>query len=140
MVIVRLSRGGAKKKPFYKIVATDSRNRRDGRYLDQLGYFNPVARGQEVKLHIEVEKLLAWQNNGAQLSDRVAYLLKTYAKEHQINLAPEAKPTAKKAAKPAAKKAAKPAAKKAAKPVEKKAAKPAVKKAPAKKKADSSAK
>ena len=132
MVIVRLSRGGAKKKPFYKIVATDSRNRRDGRYLDQLGYFNPVARGQEVKLHIEVEKLLAWKNNGAQLSDRVAYLLKTYAKEHQINLAPEAKPAKKKAAKPAEKKAAKPA--------EKKAAKPAAKKAPAKKKADSSAK
>ena len=103
MVVVRLSRGGAKKKPFYKIVATDSRNRRDGRYLEQLGYFNPVARGQEVKLHIEVEKLLTWQKHGAQLSDRVAQLLKTFVKEHQIKLTPEAKPAEKKAAKPAEK-------------------------------------
>ena len=125
MVVVRLSRGGAKKKPFYKIVATDSRNRRDGRYLEQLGYFNPVARGQEVKLHIEVEKLLAWKNNGAQLSDRVEHLLKTFAKEHQISVAPAAKPAAKKAAKPAAKKAT---------------AKPAAKKTTAKKKTDTSAK
>ena len=139
MVVVRLFRGGAKKKPFYKIVATDSRNRRDGRYLEQLGYFNPVARGQEVKLHIEVEKLLTWQKHGAQLSDRVAQLFKTFVKEHQINLTPEKKPV-EKPAKPAAKKDAKPAAKKPAKPAAKKTAKPAAKKTAAKKEADSSTK
>ena len=94
MVVVRLSRGGAKKKPFYKIVVTDSRNRRDGRYIEQLGFFNPVARGQEVKLKLDTEKLIAWQKNGAQLSDRVNKLAKDFAKENNITVVEPAKKTA----------------------------------------------
>lgn len=80
MVVIRLSRGGAKKRPFYHVVVTDSRRRRDGNYIERIGYFNPVARGQEVRLHLEVEKLEKWQSHGAQLSDRVNALVKEYRK------------------------------------------------------------
>ncbi|MFI4962714.1 MAG: 30S ribosomal protein S16 [Legionellales bacterium] len=80
MVVIRLSLGGAKKRPFYHIVVTDSRKRRDGNCLERIGYFNPVARGQEVRLHLEMERLIHWQNDGAQLSDRVAALVKEYNK------------------------------------------------------------
>ncbi len=76
MVVIRLSRTGAKKRPFYHIVVTDSRSRRDGKCIERIGYFNPVARGQEVRLHLEIEKLNKWQQVGAQLSDRVASLAK----------------------------------------------------------------
>ena len=61
MVVIRLSRAGAKKRPFYHMVVTDSRKRRDGSYIERVGYFNPVARGQEVRLHIDAEKLKKWQ-------------------------------------------------------------------------------
>ncbi len=80
MVVIRLSRAGAKKRPFYHIVVTDSRRRRDGNYIESIGYYNPVARGQEVKLHLEVEKLNHWKSVGAQLSDRVLSLAKAYSK------------------------------------------------------------
>lgn len=80
MVVIRLSRAGAKKRPFYHMVVTDSRKRRDGSYIERIGYFNPVARGQEVRLHIEIEKLAKWQSVGAQLSDRVHALVKELAK------------------------------------------------------------
>ncbi|HRD68941.1 MAG: 30S ribosomal protein S16 [Legionella sp.] len=80
MVVIRLSRGGAKKRPFYHLVVTDSRKRRDGSSIERIGYFNPVARGQEVRLHVEVEKLNYWQSVGAQLSDRVSALVKEYTK------------------------------------------------------------
>lgn len=80
MVVIRLSRGGAKKRPFYHMVVTDSRRRRDGNYIERIGYFNPVARGQEVRLHVEMDKLLHWQSVGAQLSDRVNALIKEYNK------------------------------------------------------------
>lgn len=80
MVVIRLSRAGAKKRPFYHIVVTDSRRRRDGNYIESIGYFNPVARGQEVRLHLEMEKLTQWQSQGAQLSDRVRVLTKEYSK------------------------------------------------------------
>jgi len=80
MVVIRLSRAGAKKRPFYHIVVTDSRRRRDGNYIESIGYFNPVARGQEVRLHLEVDKLAHWQNVGAQLSDRVRALTKEHSK------------------------------------------------------------
>jgi len=80
MVVIRLSRGGAKKRPFYHMVVTDSRRRRDGNYIERIGYFNPVARGQEVRLHIEAEKLKHWQSVGAQLSDRVSDLVKEFNK------------------------------------------------------------
>lgn len=81
MVVIRLSRGGAKKRPFYHIVVTDSRKRRDGNYIERIGYFNPVARGQEIRLHIETDKLQHWHNVGAQASDRVSALIKEYNKQ-----------------------------------------------------------
>jgi len=77
MVSIRLSRSGAKKRPFYHLVVTDSRNRRDGRYIERLGFFNPVARGNEEKLRIDVERADFWIGQGAQPSERVAKLLKT---------------------------------------------------------------
>ena len=78
MVKIRLARGGAKKKPFYSIVATDSRKRRDSGYIERIGYFNPVARGQEVRLTIEEDKLDYWTSKGAQISDRVQQLVKEF--------------------------------------------------------------
>jgi len=77
MVKIRLARGGAKKKPFYSIVATDSRKRRDSGYIERIGYFNPVARGQEVRLQLE-DRLAYWISQGAQISDRVKQLAKEY--------------------------------------------------------------
>ncbi len=76
MVSIRMSRGGAKKRPFYHIVVTDSRNRRDGRYLERLGYFNPVATGGETELNINLERADFWISKGARPSDRVASLIK----------------------------------------------------------------
>lgn len=78
MVVIRLSRAGAKKRPFYHIVVTDSRRRRDSNYIESIGYFNPVSRGQEVRLHLDTERLAYWQGVGAQMSDRVAFLAKNY--------------------------------------------------------------
>jgi len=78
MVSIRLTRGGAKKRPFYHIVVTDQRNRRDGRYIERLGFFNPVARGGEEKLRLDIARIDYWVGHGAQPSDRVAALLKTY--------------------------------------------------------------
>ena len=78
MVKIRLARGGAKKKPFYSIVATDSRKRRDSGYIERIGYFNPVARGQEVRLQLEEDRLAYWISQGAQISDRVKQLAREY--------------------------------------------------------------
>ena len=83
MVVIRLSRAGAKKRPFYHMVVTDSRKRRDGSYIERIGYFNPVARGQEVRLHVETDKLSHWQGVGAQLSDRVSALIKEFNKNSE---------------------------------------------------------
>lgn len=79
MVTIRLSRGGAKKRPFYHVVVTDSRNRRDGRYIERLGFYNPVAKGNEVTLHLEDERIAYWQSKGARTTDRVASLIKNKA-------------------------------------------------------------
>lgn len=79
MVTIRMSRGGAKKRPFYQIVVTDSRNRRDGRFIERLGFFNPVARGNEERLRIDRERVDHWLAQGAQASERVASLLKAKA-------------------------------------------------------------
>ncbi len=76
MVTIRLSRGGAKKKPFYHIVVTDSRNRRDGRFIEQVGFYNPFARGGEERLRVDGERVQHWVGNGAQLSERVRALVK----------------------------------------------------------------
>jgi small subunit ribosomal protein S16 len=76
MVKIRLQRTGAKKKPFYHIVATDSRNPRDGRYIERLGFFNPVAKGQEEKIRLDLERIEHWIGKGAQTTDRVGYIIK----------------------------------------------------------------
>jgi small subunit ribosomal protein S16 len=80
MVVIRLARGGSHKRPFYHVVATDSRNRRDGRFIERVGFFNPVARGNDIKLNLSVERIAHWRSNGAQLSPRVEQLLKDFSK------------------------------------------------------------
>ncbi|GAB5499666.1 MAG: 30S ribosomal protein S16 [Pseudohongiellaceae bacterium] len=79
MVTIRLSRGGAKKKPFYHITVSDSRRSRDGRFIERLGFFNPMARGQEERLRLDLERMAYWQSQGAQLSERVTRLAKDAA-------------------------------------------------------------
>jgi len=79
MVTIRLSRGGAKKRPYYHVVVTDSRNRRDGRYIERLGFFNPVAKGNEIRLNLNRDRIDHWLGQGAQASDRVSQLLKEKA-------------------------------------------------------------
>ncbi|MET0070803.1 MAG: 30S ribosomal protein S16 [Candidatus Thiodiazotropha sp.] len=81
MVTIRLSRTGAKKRPFYHIVVTDSRNARDGRYIERLGFFNPVAVGGEDELRIDQARVTHWISKGAKPSERVAALLKQAAEE-----------------------------------------------------------
>lgn len=76
MVKIRLARAGAKKRPFYHVVATDSRNPRDSHYLERLGYYNPKAVGGEQKLVVDNARIEHWTKNGAQVSDRVTFLLR----------------------------------------------------------------
>lgn len=76
MVTIRLARAGAKRRPFYHIVVTDSRNRRDGRYIERIGFYNPVATGAETELQVDTERAQYWLTQGAQASERVAALLK----------------------------------------------------------------
>ncbi|MCQ8118256.1 MULTISPECIES: 30S ribosomal protein S16 [Methylomonas] len=76
MVSIRLSRGGAKNRPFYHVVVTDSRSSRDGRYIERVGFFNPLARGGEQRLVLDSERVQYWKSNGAQPTDRVARLIK----------------------------------------------------------------
>jgi small subunit ribosomal protein S16 len=83
MVVIRLTRGGAKNRPFYHLVVADSRRARDGRSIERLGFYNPRAVGGEVPLKINLERVQYWVDNGAQLSDRVASLVKTAKKETQ---------------------------------------------------------
>lgn len=80
MVSIRLSRGGSKKRPFYHLAVTDSRNARDGRFIERIGFFNPVARGQEERLRVDQDRASFWLGRGAQASDRVSKLLKEAAK------------------------------------------------------------
>ena len=80
MVSIRLSRSGAKKRPFYHLIVTDSRNRRDGRYIERLGFFNPVGKDSEENLRIDTERVNHWISKGAQPSDRVLTLLKQHRK------------------------------------------------------------
>ncbi|UTW03024.1 30S ribosomal protein S16 [Amphritea atlantica] len=76
MVTIRLARSGAKKRPFYHLTVADSRNPRDGRFIERVGFFNPLAKGQEEQLRINQERIEYWVAKGAQMSDRVAKLLK----------------------------------------------------------------
>lgn len=76
MVTIRLARGGAKKRPFYQIVVTDSRNARDGRFIEHIGFFNPIAAGKAETLRLDLDRVEHWVGLGATVSDRVAVLLK----------------------------------------------------------------
>ena len=76
MVTIRLSRGGAKKKPFYHITVADSRTARDGRFIERIGFFNPMAKGQEERLRLDLDRMDYWRTQGAQLSPRVSKLAK----------------------------------------------------------------
>lgn len=76
MVTIRLARGGSKKRPFYHLTVTDSRSSRNGRYIERVGFFNPLARGQEVRLNVDSDRIAHWVGTGAQMSDRVVQLVK----------------------------------------------------------------
>ncbi len=76
MVIIRLARGGAKRRPFYNVVVADSRNRRDGRFIERVGFYDPLAKEGAEGLRLNSDRIAYWQNNGAQLSDCVARLVK----------------------------------------------------------------
>ena len=76
MVVIRLSRGGAKNRPFYNVVVADSRCRRDGRFIERVGFYNPVAAEGSEALRLDQERISYWTSNGAQMSDTVARLVK----------------------------------------------------------------
>ena len=80
MVVIRLARGGAKKRPFYNVVVTDSRNPRDGRFIERVGFYNPVAQGGEQRVQFDAERVKFWLERGAQFTDKVADLYKQAAK------------------------------------------------------------
>jgi len=79
MVVIRLARGGAKKRPFFSLVVADSRNRRDGRFIERVGFYNPVAKEGQEAVRIDSERVAYWQSKGAQLSDAVAKIVKRAA-------------------------------------------------------------
>lgn len=79
MVSIRLARGGSKKRPFYHLTVTDSRSSRNGRFIERVGFFNPVARGQEERLRVDNDRIQHWLSQGAKCSDRVAKLLSEQA-------------------------------------------------------------
>jgi small subunit ribosomal protein S16 len=97
MVVIRLSRGGSKKTPFFNLVVADSRNRRDGRFIERVGFYNPSASGQAEALRVDQERVNYWTSVGAQLSDTVKRLVKLHA------TGPEGMAKAKEEAKAAAK-------------------------------------
>lgn len=78
MVVIRLSRGGAKKRPFYHVVVADKQRSRNGRFIEQVGYFNPIAAGKDVRLTLNLERIQDWVSKGAQPSDRVKHLIKLH--------------------------------------------------------------
>jgi small subunit ribosomal protein S16 len=76
MVVIRLARGGAKKRPFFNVVVADSRNRRDCRFIERVGFYNPIAGASEEGLRLSLDRISYWQDRGAKLSDTVAHLVK----------------------------------------------------------------
>ena len=84
MVKIRLTRGGAKKRPFYHIIVTDSRSSRDGRNIERLGYYNPIATGNEKRVDLDIERTQHWIGHGAQMTDKVADLYKQFAKQAAV--------------------------------------------------------
>jgi small subunit ribosomal protein S16 len=91
MVVIRLARGGAKKSPFYHIVVTNKTNARDGRFIERVGYFNPNARGKAVRLELKSERIEHWIKQGAQLSERVSYIVKNQQEESSKKIETAAK-------------------------------------------------
>lgn len=83
MVTIRLARGGSKKRPFYYVTVADSRNARNGRFIERVGFFNPIARGQAERLRIDLERIDYWVGTGAQLSERVEQLVKEARKTQE---------------------------------------------------------
>ena len=81
MVKIRLSRGGAKKRPFYHIIVADQRDARDGRNIERVGFYNPIAAGKEVKLQLDTERVKHWVDQGAQLTEKVKALYKAASKQ-----------------------------------------------------------
>jgi small subunit ribosomal protein S16 len=81
MVVIRLSRGGAKNRPFYNIVVADSRNPRDGRFVERVGFYNPLAKDGEEAVRIAMDRLTYWQSKGAQASDTVMRLVRKQNKK-----------------------------------------------------------
>lgn len=79
MVVIRLSRGGAKKRPFYNMVVTDSRNARDGRFVERVGFYDPKAPEGRETLRVNLDRLAYWQSKGAKLSDTAARLVKQFS-------------------------------------------------------------
>lgn len=92
MVVIRLSRGGSKKRPFYNIIATDHHNRRDGRFLERLGHYNPMAAANEREVTVVTERVEFWASKGAQISPTVKRLLKQVARDAERGAAAEDKP------------------------------------------------
>ncbi len=81
MVTIRLARAGAKRRPFYHVIVADRRAPRDGRFIERIGYYNPIATGTEVPVRIDTERVRHWRDNGAQTSAAVARLLKAQARD-----------------------------------------------------------
>lgn len=81
MVKIRLTRGGAKKRPFYHVIVTDSRSARDGRNIERVGYYNPIATGNEKRVELDLERVKHWVGQGAQMTDKVADLVKQSQKQ-----------------------------------------------------------
>lgn len=84
MVVIRLARGGARGRPFFNIVVADSRNPRDGRFVERLGFYNPVASGNDEALRISMDRLAYWEGKGAQPSDAVLKLVKRHKKSAPV--------------------------------------------------------
>ena len=85
MVTIRLSRGGSKKRPFYRISVADRARSRDGRFIERIGFFNPIARGAEERIRLDLERFDYWVHQGAQVSDRVVKLVKDYRKATAVS-------------------------------------------------------
>ena len=81
MVKIRLSRGGAKGRPFYHIVVADERKARDGRNIERVGFYNPIAAGKDVRLQLDTERVKSWVAKGAQMTDKVRFLMKEAGKQ-----------------------------------------------------------
>ena len=94
MVVIRLARGGAKKRPFYNIVVADSRSRRDGRFIERVGFYNPIATAKEEGLRLSLDRISYWKERGAQLSDTVAGLVKRNGAAKPAEASAQASPAA----------------------------------------------